>query len=126
MITLWLLCFAMASALRLLSAAEASAIDAALMSSPGYSIDQLMELAGLAVAQAVYKQYGPTDHSRVLVISGPGNNGGDGIVAARHLQTFGYNCTIVYPKMPTKGDSERLFSVCVDPSRPRVRIAFYN
>ena len=53
-----------------------------------------MELAGLAVAQSCYDYYekdvrpnaqNPEDMPRVLAICGPGNNGGDGLVAARHL-----------------------------------------
>lgn len=67
---------------------EAQRFDEQLMSSRfGFSIDQLMELAGLSVACAVGKafpstQLGPsTDDSgsssckRVLVVAGPGNNG---------------------------------------------------
>ena len=42
-----------------------------------------MELAGLSVAQAIQKEFEP---SSVLVVCGPGNNGGDGLVAARHLK----------------------------------------
>jgi NAD(P)H-hydrate epimerase len=43
---------------------------------------RLMEAAGLALASAV-REFGP---GRVLVLCGRGNNGGDGLVAARHLQ----------------------------------------
>ena len=50
--------------------------------------------AGLSVAQSVYSEYPPTSHSRVLVIAGPGNNGGDGLVAARHLYHFGYKLEV--------------------------------
>ena len=72
------------------------------MSHPGFSIDQLMELAGYSVAGAV-DNYFSSKHSiqkarNVLVFCGPGNNGGDGLVAARHLKHFGYVPTIVYPK----------------------------
>ena len=41
----------------------------------GFSIDQLMELAGLSVASALCEVYPPRSHSRVLVLCGPGNNG---------------------------------------------------
>jgi hydroxyethylthiazole kinase-like uncharacterized protein yjeF len=48
----------------------------------------LMEKAGGAVARAVARRHPPG--SKVAVIAGPGNNGGDGFVAARHLSTAGY------------------------------------
>jgi len=68
------------------------------MSTCAFSIDQLMELAGLSVSQAVYKLQPPSKGRRVLVACGPGNNGGDGLVAARHLFHYGYLPTVYYPK----------------------------
>ena len=38
----------------------------------------------------------------ILPIAGPGNNGGDGLVAARHLKLFGYSPSIFYPKQLAK------------------------
>ena len=79
-------------------------IDLELMTKPGFSIDQLMELAGLSVANAIFDwNPGATLNNNVLVICGPGNNGGDGLVAARHLKHFGFSPTIICPKLG-KGD----------------------
>ena len=88
--------------LKLLSQQEATELDEDLMSTPGFSIDQLMELAGLSVAAAVEKQYPSSSHPRVLCVCGPGNNGGDGLVAARHLAQFGYAPAVLYPKRPSR------------------------
>ena len=49
----------------------------------------LMESAGLAVANAVREHIGGARARRIVVLIGPGNNGGDGLVAARHLYEFG-------------------------------------
>ncbi|KAL0440831.1 UNVERIFIED_CONTAM: Pyridoxine/pyridoxamine 5'-phosphate oxidase 1, chloroplastic [Sesamum radiatum] len=81
---------------------QAAEIDDLLMDNFGFSIDQLMELAGLSVASAVAEVYKPSEYNRVLVICGPGNNGGDGLVAARHLHHFGYKPSICYPKRTPK------------------------
>ena len=51
----------------------------------GASLDALMEEAGLAVAQEAWLTLGVVAGRRVLVLAGTGNNGGDGLVAARHL-----------------------------------------
>ncbi|KAI0883917.1 YjeF N-terminal domain-like protein [Annulohypoxylon maeteangense] len=85
-------------ALKTLSAKAAAALDKELMSTGAFSIDQLMELAGLSVSQVVYRVCPPNRGNRVLVACGPGNNGGDGLVAARHLRHYGYSPTIYYPK----------------------------
>jgi NAD(P)H-hydrate epimerase len=85
-----------------LNAEDSYNLDCELMSTPGFSLEQLMELAGLAVAEAVYAVIPPSgggkERKKILLVCGPGNNGGDGLVAARHLTLFGYDCTVVYPK----------------------------
>jgi len=85
-------------ALKTLGPKAAAALDQELMSTCAFSIDQLMELAGLSVSQAVYRVQPLEKGRRVLVACGPGNNGGDGLVAARHLFFYGYKPTIFYPK----------------------------
>ena len=55
----------------------------------GLSTDDLMEQAGLAIAQEIRRAVGGVAGKRVLMLVGPGNNGGDGLVAARHLARWG-------------------------------------
>ncbi|GLU16110.1 hypothetical protein SLE2022_325600 [Rubroshorea leprosula] len=81
---------------------EAAEIDETLMGPLGFSVDQLMELAGLSVAVSIAEVYKPAESNRVLAICGPGNNGGDGLVAARHLDHFGYKPFVCYPKLTPK------------------------
>lgn len=74
------------------SQSEAIAIDQELFNDYKFSVDQLMELAGLSCATAVARgfprdSFGQSD-PQVLVVCGPGNNGGDGLVCARHLKLF--------------------------------------
>ena len=49
----------------------------------------LMENAGLVIAQNVKGWLGNVVQQQILVLVGPGNNGGDGLVAARHLHDWG-------------------------------------
>lgn len=65
---------------------------------PGVS---LMARAGLAAAEHARKMLG--DGYRVVVACGPGNNGGDGFVVARHLRDWGYRVTTVF-----RGDVSKL------------------
>lgn len=77
---------------------ESKRLDELLLSDAyGFSLAQLMELAGLAVAQAINEFYPVQDYGDVLVLCGPGNNGGDGLVAARHLASFGYRVQVYAP-----------------------------
>lgn len=89
--------------MKFLNQTEAINIDLELFNEYKYSVDQLMELAGLSCAHAIVKSYGRNEVSkRILVCCGPGNNGGDGLVCARHLAILGYQCTVYYPKRTDK------------------------
>ncbi len=60
----------------------------------GISEDALMEQAGLAVARSVSRILDGPRGKRVVVLVGPGNNGGDGMVAARYLADWGAVVTL--------------------------------
>ena len=64
----------------------------------------LMEKAGDAVAQAAMAMARPDDG--VLVLAGPGNNGGDGYVAARLLRDAGYDVQVAALGEPAKLSSD--------------------
>ena len=123
--------------MRYLDAETASSIDAALMRTTtttttttgeegggreqhqpphGWSIEQLMELAGLAVADVLHDDVAraiaqkkkkktnattTTPCITVVVLCGPGNNGGDGLVAAKHLAQRGgcWHVDVWHPKL---------------------------
>lgn len=55
----------------------------------GVSSRTLMENAGLAAAQEAWMAVGAAEGRTILVLCGSGNNGGDGLVAARHLAGWG-------------------------------------
>ncbi|PVV05100.1 hypothetical protein BB560_000379 [Smittium megazygosporum] len=91
----------------------ATQLDVDLMSDKcGFLIEQLMELAGLSVAQAISKEYSPKQNQNILICVGPGNNGGDGLVTARHLVHFGYKPKLYYPKQPNKPLYQSLLKQC--------------
>jgi NAD(P)H-hydrate epimerase len=71
-------------------------IDLAAEHEYGISPIQLMEVAGLATARVARSLVGPPlTGRRVCIVAGPGNNGGDGLVAARRLAGWGGRVTAV-------------------------------
>ncbi len=76
---------------KIFSVAEMVAAEKAADAS-GNSYDQMMETAGRGVAQAVVDRFEVAGR-RVLVLVGPGNNGGDGLVAGRYLAGSGAEVT---------------------------------
>jgi NAD(P)H-hydrate epimerase len=71
----------------------------------GVPVEQLMENAGLAVAQEAWLMLGELVDRRILVLCGPGNNGGDGLVAARHLNDWGAEVAVYLLKERPQGDA---------------------
>lgn len=65
-----------AANVKLLNQNEAIQVDVDLFNEYKFSVDQLMELAGLSVATAVAQVYGTRKADKVVIITGPGNNGG--------------------------------------------------
>ena len=61
---------------------------------------------------ACVQKYPVSSHCRVFVVCGPGNNGGDGMVCARHLVLLGYTTALYYPKRTDKPLYNNLFAQC--------------
>jgi len=60
----------------------------------GIATSRLMENAGLAAAQEAWMLLGTLESRVIAVLVGPGNNGGDGLVAARHLFDWGADARV--------------------------------
>jgi ADP-dependent NAD(P)H-hydrate dehydratase / NAD(P)H-hydrate epimerase len=90
--------------LELLTTAEMAEADRRTIAG-GLAGIELMENAGRAVAEAVAARHPPGQH--VAVVAGPGNNGGDGFVAARILAERGYRVRTLFVGDPNrlKGDA---------------------
>lgn len=61
----------------------------------------LMARAGLAAAELARAMAGDSGKP-VLILAGPGNNGGDALVVARHLKQWWFNVTVICPGGPGK------------------------
>lgn len=71
-----------------------------------------MELAGLAVAQVSHQILSSTPNAKICVLVGPGNNGGDGLVAARHLKMMNYTVDLIMFKK-LEGKNDIFYKLCL-------------
>ena len=77
--------------MKVVTAAEMREIDRKTIEETGIPGFVLMERAGLAVVAMIKERFG---RRRVIVLSGRGNNGGDGMVVARTLHNEGWNVKV--------------------------------
>jgi len=82
----------------------------------GVPVSQLMENAGLAVAQEAWLLLGEVAERRLVVLAGPGNNGGDGLVAARHLREWGGDVSVYLLK--GRDEKDPMFAPLVEAKVP--------
>ena len=88
-----------------LDADEMRAVDGWAIKDQGVPSLELMETAGRAVARVAAELAGD---GRIVVVCGKGNNGGDGLVAARHLAEIGFevDALLLWPAEGLSGDSK--------------------
>lgn len=90
--------------MKLVTTAQMRALEGAAVAA-GATWEGLMEQAGWGVAQEALSLLGAPAGRAVLVLVGPGNNGGDGLVVARHLHDAGARVTIyLFGRRGPEGD----------------------
>ncbi|WP_298703125.1 NAD(P)H-hydrate dehydratase [uncultured Veillonella sp.] len=100
--------------MRILSSKEAHFVDTWAENKGTLPTALLMENAGHGVAlvidEELNKKYGTHRFEKeIVILAGPGNNGADGLVAARHLDEKGYEVRIICPH--STGNESELFKM---------------
>ncbi len=100
--------------MKVLTSAEMRATDQRTAGEFGVPFDELMDHAGAAVARFVLREF--QDADRVLVLCGKGNNGGDGLVAARFLagEGVGVRVLLLGEKTEFQGDAAAALASLVE------------
>ncbi len=95
--------------MKILTADEMRAVDRVTVEQHGVPSTRLMEQAGEAVARFLVHEFAAAN--RIVLLCGMGNNGGDGLVAARALARFGCTAQVLLlgRVADLKGDPEAMF-----------------
>ncbi|MGH9803943.1 MAG: NAD(P)H-hydrate epimerase, partial [Candidatus Acidiferrales bacterium] len=107
--------------MKILTAEQMRRIDRLTVERAGISLPQLMEAAGRQLAGFLQSQVVPTLSDparrapRISLLCGKGNNGGDALVAARHLreQGFAHRVVLFAPVDSLKGDARAAYDAFV-------------
>jgi hydroxyethylthiazole kinase-like uncharacterized protein yjeF len=94
------------SSIRIITVGESRDLENAA-NAGGLSFAEMMESAGRRTAEAIRSRMGVKSR-RVVVLVGPGNNGGDGLVAAHYLSEMGADVTCYIWKRDVEGDRNYL------------------
>ena len=96
-----------------LSVKDSRAVDSIAMNDYKFPSELLMENAGRSVVDAIESRFGSVEGKVITVVSGKGNNGGDGIVVARHLHNRGAIVFLILLTSPSKlkGDPKINFKI---------------
>lgn len=99
--------------MKVVNSEEMKRIDKLTIEDYGIPSLVLMERAGLAVASKIKEIYPP---QKVLIVAGRGNNGGDGLVIARILHTWGYKvkAIILAKKEELSQDCKKQFEIATN------------
>ncbi len=92
----------------------------------GLTYQRMMENAGSACARNIRNELEKDDlrKTRVAVVCGKGNNGGDGFVVARKLYENGYNvCVVLASGYPTSQEATYMYKLVLDQS---IRTVWYD
>lgn len=98
--------------MKILSNEEKRRLDSRAVDELGIPSIVLMENAARGVADVLTQRWPPW--SRVCILSGPGNNGGDGLAVARHLALRGreVRCWLAVPAERLRGDARTQYEIC--------------
>jgi len=83
--------------MRLATVSQCRSLDELSVKAYGLGSDTLMEAAGLMAARELQQNFYPElARGMTAIVCGPGNNGADGLVMARHLHSMGFRDLLVF------------------------------
>lgn len=90
-------------------------VDKAMIDDYGFSLMQMMELAGLNLAILARNNFLKNKPSgkKVIVVAGPGGNGGGVMVAARHLHNWGADVSLVLSSKAGKFNKDTIYQFSI-------------